>query len=145
MPKHKVNRYGILDLNGASEKLAKIHGMVEKPNIDTAPSTAAISGRYILQPEIFNILGNQPPGSGGEIQLTDALATLQRAQAFWAYRFEGQTFDCGDKLGFLKANVALGLEHNELGLDFRHSLYKLLQIETQADHTQVLSKGGQFN
>jgi UTP--glucose-1-phosphate uridylyltransferase len=119
-----------------------IKGVVEKPRMDQAPSTSAISMRYILQPEIFDILSYQPPGSGGEIQLTDALSMLQREQAFWAYRFEGQTFDCRDKLKFLKANVALALDHKDLGQDFRQSLYQLLQIESDSDVTQVSASGG---
>lgn len=137
VPRSHVSRYGILDLSGSKEKLAAVSGMVEKPSVDQAPSTAAISGRYILQPEIFEILANQPPGAGGEIQLTDALLTLRNQQKFWAYRFDGQTFDCGDRLGFLKANVALALEHKELGADFRKAVLQLLHVD---DAVQALSK-----
>lgn len=133
VPARDVQRYGILDLKGSTAQISPIHGMVEKPAIDEAPSTAAISGRYILQPEIFDVLASQAPGSGGEIQLTDALKALQRVQPFWSYRFDGQTFDCGDKLGFLKANVSLALDHTQLGAEFRAALHEILDRDFERD------------
>ena len=90
-------------------------GMVEKPAPGTAPSNLSISGRYILQPEIFDLLETQESGAGGEIQLTDAMDRLMKTQTFTAYEYEGVTHDCGDKIGLLKANVALALKRPDLG------------------------------
>lgn len=90
-------------------------GMVEKPAQGTAPSNMSISGRYILQPEIFDLLETQERGAGGEIQLTDAMARLMQSQTFTAYEYEGVTHDCGDKIGLLRANVALALKRPDLG------------------------------
>jgi len=111
-----TSRYGVLDVIGDDGKLVRARGVVEKPDPAQAPSTLTIIGRYIIQPEIFGHLANAEPGSGDEIQLTDALAKLiGEGQAFHGLRFEGKRYDCGDKLGFLEANIALGLEHPELG------------------------------
>ncbi|MEM9015050.1 MAG: sugar phosphate nucleotidyltransferase, partial [Pseudomonadota bacterium] len=93
------------------DRAFEMSGMVEKPDPDSAPSNYAITGRYILQPEIFNLLEYTPRGAGGEIQLTDAMDALMREQPFFAYAYEGVSHDCGDKLGWLKANVALALKH----------------------------------
>jgi UTP--glucose-1-phosphate uridylyltransferase len=142
VPKSDVSKYGIVDLQGNAAQMADIHAMVEKPTVERAPSTAAIAGRYILQPEIFEILAHQAPGAGGEIQLTDALQVLHKSQPFWAYRFEGQTFDCGDKLGLLQANATLALDHPELGKPFRRMLEELLDDEVSVPLTQA--KGGSF-
>src|SRR5215472_14340741 len=102
-------------------------GGVEKPDPAEAPSTLTIIGRYIIQPEIFGHLSNAEPGSGGEIQLTDALAKLiGEGQTFHGLRFEGRRYDCGDKLGFLEATVALGLQHPELGPRLRRILRSYL-------------------
>jgi UTP--glucose-1-phosphate uridylyltransferase len=125
----EVNRYGILDLKAAAGAVNAIQGMIEKPTPELAPSNFSISGRYILQPEIFDILSAQRPGSGGEIQLTDALIKLLGSQRFWAFKFEGETFDCGDRMGFLLANVAMGLSHNEIGFRFRRQLLAMLGQE----------------
>ena len=92
--------------------------MVEKPSVEEAPSNVAILGRYIITPAIFNILENQEPGKGGEIQLTDALKTLGKQEAIYAYNFEGRRYDVGDKLGFLEATVDFALKRPELRDDF---------------------------
>jgi UTP--glucose-1-phosphate uridylyltransferase len=102
-------------------------GVVEKPDPAEAPSTLTIIGRYIIQPEVFGHLARGEPGAGGEIQLTDALGKLiDEGQAFHGLRFEGRRFDCGDKLGFLEATVALGLRHPELGPGLRQILNSYL-------------------
>ncbi len=131
-----VHRYGIVDLQGSNEKLAAVSNMVEKPTTQDAPSTAAISGRYILQPQIFDILANQRPGAGGEIQLTDAILRLLATQVVWAYRYDGQTFDCGDRFGFLSANVAMGLDHPKLGEQFRQRILQLIGAEISANSAE---------
>ena len=101
--------------------------MVEKPEPAAAPSTLTIIGRYIIQPEVFGHLASAEPGSGGEIQLTDALERLiENGQPFHGLRFDGKRFDCGDKLGFLEATIALGLEHPELGPGLRQILTSYL-------------------
>ena len=102
------------------------NSMVEKPQRSQAPSNHIISGRYILQPEIFGKIEAAKPGAGGEIQLTDAMIALMEDQPFWGCKFEGVTFDCGDKLGFLLANAAYGLMREDLGPAFRAGLEKLL-------------------
>jgi UTP--glucose-1-phosphate uridylyltransferase len=101
-------------------------GMVEKPAPGTEPSNLFISGRYILQPEIFDILQNQERGAGGEIQLTDAMAALMERQAFHALEYEGTTYDCGDKIGLLRANVAFALRRPELAAEVRAAIQALL-------------------
>jgi UTP-glucose-1-phosphate uridylyltransferase len=100
------------------------HGLVEKPKPDAAPSTLAVIGRYILSPEIFPLLAQQQAGAGGEIQLTDAMAKLIGREPFHGYRFEGERFDCGDKAGFLDANLALALADPQLGSQARAILEK---------------------
>ena len=90
-------------------------GMVEKPKREEAPSNLFISGRYILQPEIFGLLSSQGAGAGGEIQLTDAMVRLMQEQSFYAYEYEGRSYDCGSKTGYLRATVAYALAHAELG------------------------------
>ena len=101
-------------------------GMVEKPPRGEAPSNLSISGRYILQPEIFSILENQPRGAGGEIQLTDGMARLMKDQSFTAVEYDGVTYDCGDKIGLLRANVALALKRPDLGEQARAAITALL-------------------
>ena len=104
----------------------RMKGMVEKPPRGEAPSNLSISGRYILQPEIFGILENQPRGAGGEIQLTDGMARLMKDQTFTAVEYEGVTHDCGDKIGLLQANVALALKRPDLGDAARAAITALL-------------------
>ncbi len=100
--------------------------MVEKPKAAEAPSNLIITGRYILQPEIFDILEKQAAGAGGEIQLTDAMIALAQTQPFYGLKFEGRSFDCGSKIGFLAANVAYALERPDIAPDFRTELNRLL-------------------
>ena len=116
--KENVDKYGILDVKHIEDRVYKVKDMVEKPAVEEAPSNIAILGRYIITPEIFNILENQEPGKGGEIQLTDALQTLATKEAIYAYNFEGRRYDVGDKLGFLEATVDFALKRPELRDEF---------------------------
>ena len=123
VPRAHTSRYGVLDIVADDGRLVRARGVVEKPDPAEAPSTSTIIGRYIIQPEVFAHLSNAEPGAGGEIQLTDALGKLiDEGQAFHGFRFDGRRFDCGDKLGFLEATVALGLQHPELGPGLRKIL-----------------------
>jgi UTP--glucose-1-phosphate uridylyltransferase len=126
VPRDQVHQYGIVGTGEAQGKGFRITSMVEKPKPEDAPSNYMISGRYILQPEIFALLATQAAGAGGEIQVTDAMLTLLERQPFWGYAFQGRIFDCGSKLGFLAANVAYGLQHSDLGADFRKEIRALL-------------------
>jgi UTP--glucose-1-phosphate uridylyltransferase len=113
----------VLDVVSDDGSLVRARGVVEKPEPAQAPSTLTIIGRYIIQPEVFGHLARAEPGSGGEIQLTDALERLiEDGQAFHGLRFDGKRFDCGDKLGFLEATVALGLADPDLGPGLRRIL-----------------------
>jgi UTP--glucose-1-phosphate uridylyltransferase len=114
VPREHTNRYGILDVTADDGKLAAAGGLVEKPAPEDAPSTLSIIGRYILQPEVFHHLDKQERGAGGEIQLTDAMAKTIGTVPFHGLRFEGKRFDCGSKIGFLEANLAFALEHEEM-------------------------------
>ena len=116
--RENVDKYGILDVKHIEDRVYKVKDMVEKPSVEEAPSNIAILGRYIITPEIFNILENQAPGKGGEIQLTDALQKLATKEAIYAYNFEGRRYDVGDKLGFLEATVDFALKRPELRDDF---------------------------
>ncbi len=115
VPREHTDRYGILDVVSDDGRLAKARGLVEKPAPADAPSTLSIIGRYILQPSVFTELDRQETGAGGEIQLTDAMARTIDRVAFHGLRFAGQRFDCGDKAGFLEANIAYALERADLG------------------------------
>jgi UTP--glucose-1-phosphate uridylyltransferase len=126
VPREHTNRYGILDIEKDDGKLASIKGLVEKPEPAKAPSTLSIIGRYILQPEIFAELDKKHTGAGGEIQLTDSMAHLIGRQPFHGLRFEGVRYDCGDKLGFLEANVAFAIAHPQTGAQTHAALKKLL-------------------
>ena len=112
--KEDTCKYGILDVKHIEDRVYKVKDMVEKPSVEEAPSNVAILGRYIITPEIFNILENQAPGKGGEIQLTDALKTLGKQEAIYAYNFEGRRYDVGDKLGFLEATIDFALKRDNL-------------------------------
>lgn len=116
--KENVSKYGIVDGIHIEDRVYKVKNLVEKPSIEEAPSNVAILGRYIITPEIFNILGNTKPGKGGEIQLTDALKTLISKEAMYAYNFEGKRYDVGDKLGFLEATIEFALKREELKSEF---------------------------
>jgi UTP--glucose-1-phosphate uridylyltransferase len=118
----QVHRYGIVSPKDWQDNHFMIDGMVEKPTREKAPSNLIISGRYILQPEIFAEIEKQEPGSGGEIQITDAMIRLMATQPFHGLKYKGVTYDCGDKIGFLSANVAFALEHETLGPAFRMAL-----------------------
>ncbi len=109
------SKYGVIDPESRDGRLIKMKGMVEKPKREDAPSNLFISGRYILQPEIFALLESQKPGAGNEIQLTDSMVRLMSSQAFHAYEYEGTTYDCGDKIGYLRANAAYALASPEHG------------------------------
>ncbi|HYG27949.1 MAG TPA: UTP--glucose-1-phosphate uridylyltransferase [Caulobacteraceae bacterium] len=125
-PEGEAHKYGIVSLDGQDGRLNRMTGMVEKPPKGTEPSNLFISGRYILQPEIFALLAAQERGAGGEIQLTDAMARLMALQDFHALEYEGTTYDCGDKVGLLRANVAYALKHPELGEASRAAVKELL-------------------
>ena len=116
--KENVSKYGIVDGLHLEDRVYKVKDLVEKPSIEEAPSDVAILGRYIITPEIFNILENTKPGKNGEIQLTDALKTLIGKEAMYAYNFEGKRYDVGDKLGFLQATIEFALKKEELKDEF---------------------------
>ncbi|GJL87939.1 MAG: UTP--glucose-1-phosphate uridylyltransferase [Minwuia thermotolerans] len=117
VPPEHTNRYGIVSPGKVTGDLAEVLGLVEKPAPDVAPSTMAVIGRYILQPEIFGLLESQDPGAGNEIQLTDSLARMIGKQPFHGHRFEGVRYDCGDKVGFIQATIAYALAREDMGPD----------------------------
>jgi UTP--glucose-1-phosphate uridylyltransferase len=125
-PEGEAHKYGIVALESHEGRLNQMTGMVEKPPPGTEPSNLFISGRYILQPEIFRILETQERGAGGEIQLTDGMARLMQTQAFHALEYEGTTYDCGDKIGLLRANVAFALARPDLAEAAREAIAALL-------------------
>jgi UTP--glucose-1-phosphate uridylyltransferase len=126
VPMDQTHQYGVVGMGQQKGKAFEITGMVEKPPKGTAPSNLIISGRYILQPEIFEVLGKHQKGAGGEIQLTDAMIALSKNAPYYGFKFEGQTYDCGSKLGFLTANVAYALDREDIAPAFRAELKKLL-------------------
>jgi UTP--glucose-1-phosphate uridylyltransferase len=126
VPKKDTNKYGILDVISDDGTIANARGLVEKPNPEVAPSTLSIIGRYLLQPEVFSQLDLQQAGAGGEIQLTDAIAKTIGVVPFRGFRFKGKRYDCGDKLGFLEANLAFGLDREDLRTGVRDILQKYI-------------------
>ncbi len=114
VPRSQTGQYGIVSATNLEPNVEQVHGIVEKPSPDAAPSTLAVVGRYILTPRIFHHLAQVRAGAGGEIQLTDGIAALMREEKLLAYRFNGIRYDCGSKLGYLKAQVAFGLKHEDL-------------------------------
>jgi len=114
VPREHTNRYGILDIGATDGRLVEVQGLVEKPDPANAPSTLSVIGRYILQPEVFAHLSSHERGAGDEIQLTDAMAKMIGSAPFHGLRFEGERFDCGDKIGFLEANLAFALDRDDL-------------------------------
>jgi UTP--glucose-1-phosphate uridylyltransferase len=127
VPEQDVSSYGIVAGHEVKPGLLEVSGIVEKPAVDVAPSNIAVVGRYILTPRIFDLLATTERGAGGEIQLTDAIADLLAEQRVLSYNFEGRRFDCGSKLGYLKAQVEFALEHDEVSADFREFLHELEQ------------------
>jgi len=127
VPMDQVHRYGIVGVEPETNGRFKINAMVEKPAQDKAPSNLSITGRYILQPEIFKILETQPRGAGGEIQLTDGMAGLLKSQAFYGVKFVGERHDCGSKQGFLRANIAFGLARPDLADALRADMQAYLK------------------
>jgi UTP--glucose-1-phosphate uridylyltransferase len=125
-PEGEAHKYGIVALDGQDGRLNRMTGMVEKPAKGTEPSNLFISGRYILQPDIFQVLETQERGAGGEIQLTDGMANLMKRQDFHALEYEGVTYDCGDKIGLLRANVAFALRRPDLADAARKAITDLL-------------------
>jgi UTP--glucose-1-phosphate uridylyltransferase len=124
VPKERISAYGVVDADaiefaGSKDRLYRVKDLVEKPSPEAAPSNLAIIGRYVLGSEIFDALDRTEPGRGGEIQLTDAIRNLMQNAPVYAYRFEGERFDAGDKLGFLQATVQFALDRPDLGGDFR--------------------------
>ena len=127
VPDHLVDQYGIVDVAVTPNEGESItmQGIVEKPAVGTAPSNLSVVGRYILPAQIMGLLVDTPRGAGNEIQLTDAIAALQRSETVEAYRMKGQTFDCGSKLGYLKAVLHYGIEHPKLGAEFKGLIQEL--------------------
>lgn len=130
VPKDQISAYGVVDAvpvphNGTEGRLFRIHNMVEKPKAADAPSNLAIIGRYVLTSDIFKSIESIEPGSGGEIQLTDAMKHTLRNRPIYGYKFEGKRYDAGDKLGFLKATVEFALNRHDLGDPFRDYLRTL--------------------
>jgi UTP--glucose-1-phosphate uridylyltransferase len=126
VPRERVDQYGVVGVGARKGKMFTITSMVEKPPVDRAPSNLILTGRYILQPEILDILQTQERGAGGEIQLTDAMIALSRTQSFYGLQFEGRSFDCGSKIGFLAANVSYALERPDIAPGFRAEIKKIL-------------------
>ena len=126
VPHETVSSYGVIDPGAENGALTEVRGLVEKPPVEQAPSNKIVSGRYILQPEVMRILEAKEKGAGGEIQLTDAMAKMIGVQPFHAVTFAGRRFDCGSKLGFIEATLALALEREDLADDVRAIAARLL-------------------
>jgi len=131
VPHEEVSSYGVIDpgetLPGFNGAITQVRGLVEKPKLEDAPSNKIISGRYILQPQVMRTLENQGKGAGGEIQLTDAMAQMIGSQPFHAVTFAGRRFDCGSKVGFVEATLALALEREDMGVEIRAMAERLLK------------------
>lgn len=126
VPMEEVSSYGVIAPGAVNGALTEVKGLVEKPKVADAPSNKIVSGRYILQPEVMGLLENQGKGAGGEIQLTDSMAKLIGQQPFHAVTFAGRRFDCGSKLGFVEATLAIALDRPDLGDDVRAMVKKML-------------------
>jgi UTP--glucose-1-phosphate uridylyltransferase len=122
----RISAYGVVGVGDAKGKMFAITDMVEKPPREKAPSNLIITGRYILQPEIFDLLEKQAGGAGGEIQITDSMITLSKSQPFYGVKFAGKSFDCGSKIGFLAANVAYAMERPDIGPALRAEIKDIL-------------------
>ncbi|PKM86811.1 MAG: UTP--glucose-1-phosphate uridylyltransferase [Firmicutes bacterium HGW-Firmicutes-12] len=137
----EVFKYGILKLGqDINQRLHEAQDMVEKPKVEEAPSNIAIMGRYILTPEIFEIIEKLPPGTGGEIQLTDAIKLLNKTQRVLGYEYEGKRYDVGDKLGYIKATVEFALSREDLGQDVRDYLYSLMLTDFKLTDKQEIRR-----
>jgi UTP--glucose-1-phosphate uridylyltransferase len=121
-----ISSYGVISGKKQSERVFLLDQIVEKPAYEDAPSDMGVTGRYIFTPHIFSHLANLKPGAGGELQLTDAIQTLLVEEQVLAYAYEGTRYDCGSKMGLLKANIELGLEHHEIGAELRQYLLEQL-------------------
>jgi len=126
VPREEVSSYGVIAPGKRDGKLTEVVGLVEKPRVADAPSNLIISGRYILQPEVMDVLDNQEKGAGGEIQLTDAMARMIGHQPFHAVTFDGKRYDCGSKLGFVEATLALALARPDMAVETRAMAKRLL-------------------
>ncbi len=124
VPMERVNRYGVLDVEKDMGRLVSVKGLVEKPPIDQAPSNLTVIGRYVLMPEVIGHLAKMEKGAGGEVQLTDGMAKLIGTQPFHGLRYEGKRFDCGDKTGFLEAQIAFALKRDDMAPAVREFLKK---------------------
>jgi len=124
VPMDQVHMYGVVGVGKAKGDMFELNGMVEKPKKEVAPSNLSITGRYILQPEIFKILETQERGAGGEIQLTDAMLGLAKQQPFYGFKFKGKSYDCGSKAGFLAANIAYAMDRDDLRDELRAEIKK---------------------
>lgn len=134
VPEDQTHQYGIVELaEQINERSSRISNMVEKPAQGTAPSNLMITGRYILQPEIFDLLSNQGQGAGGEIQLTDSMISLMSNQSFASLKFEGRSYDCGSKPGFLSANIAFGMDDPSLAQELVPFMQEILQQPLAAE------------
>ena len=123
----EINKYGVVDVATTKESVASVRGIIEKPTPAQAPSNLGVVGRYILTPAIFDLLQNTEAGSGGEIQLTDAIAKLLAIEPVKAFQFRGKRYDCGTKLGYLQATIAYALKHPELASDFEELLKEFIE------------------
>lgn len=137
VPEEETNKYGIIAAKHIENRIYKVKDLVEKPELGKQPSNMAILGRYIITPEIFEILENQEPGKGGEVQLTDALKTLSKKEAMYAYEFEGRRYDVGDKLGFLEATVDFALKREEIREPFMKYLNKVCSLSSYNQEVAV--------
>lgn len=140
VPKEDVCKYGIVKGMHIENRVYKVKDLIEKPKVEEAPSNIAILGRYIITPQIFHILENTEPGKSGEIQLTDALNTLIKQEAMYAYNFQGRRYDVGDKLGFLEATVEYALKREDLKSDFMRYLISIKDNEKFAELYSQLDK-----
>ena len=135
IPYEETHRYGIIDPDGKEGRRYKVSNFIEKPAPGKAPSNLAIMGRYVLTPEIFDLLENQETGAGGEIQLTDAIQKLNEVQTVYAYDFEGKRYDVGEKIGFVKPTIEFALQHEDLRNDVLNVLKDIVEKETSIRHS----------
>ncbi|MEZ0536357.1 UTP--glucose-1-phosphate uridylyltransferase GalU [Caldicellulosiruptoraceae bacterium PP1] len=140
VPQEDVSKYGIVAGKQIEDRIYKVKDLIEKPSVTEAPSNIAVLGRYIITPEIINILSNTSAGVGGEIQLTDALKELSKKEAMYAYEFKGKRYDVGNKLGFLQATVEIALSRTDIGPDFENYLVSLIDGKNYKQKIKELEK-----